>query len=147
MTWRHPAHRTKATQLSRAALACMLAFALGACSSSEKAEEPNIFPANYKQEIIDTMLRRVFEDPANVRDAAISEPVLGPAGRETRYSVCVRANSRNANRQYTGVKERIGYFYGGRLNQLIDADKGQCAKAVYKPFPELEKLCLAKACD
>jgi ABC-type Fe3+-hydroxamate transport system substrate-binding protein len=132
--------------------ACLLsglaALALAACSSdSKKAEpDPNLAPVNYKQEIIDT-LTRTLEDPTNVREAFISEPVLRPAGKEQRYTVCVRANSRNILRQYTGVKDRIGYFYGGHLNQLVEATKEQCGNAAYKPFPELEKLCLASKCE
>ena len=45
---------------------------------------------------------------------------------------------------YTGSKDRIAYFYGGHLNQLVEATKEQCGNAAYKPFPELEKLCLAR---
>jgi len=82
----------------------------------------------------------------NVRGAFISEPALRQAGKEERYVVCVRSDSRNANRNYTGSKDRIGYFYAGHLNQLIDATKEQCGNAAYKPFPELEKLCQAKKC-
>ena len=73
--------------------------------------------------------------------------MLVTIGKEPRYSVCVRYNGRDVNRQYMGSKESIGIFYGGHLNQLIDSDKGQCAKAIYKPFPELEKLCRAKTCN
>ena len=43
-----------------------------------------------------------------------------------------------------GQQDRIGYFYGGHLNQLVEASKAQCGNAAYKPFPELEKLCQAK---
>lgn len=123
------------------------ALALAACTSdSKKAEvDPNIFPTNYKQEILDTMTT-LLVDPTNVRDAFIAEPVLRPAGKEERYTVCVRSNSRNVSRQYTGSVDRIAFFYGGHLNQLIDATKEQCGNAPYKPFPELEKLCLAKKC-
>jgi hypothetical protein len=128
-----------------------LAMALAACSSSDylgkpKEVDPNIFPTGYKKEITDT-LTNLLEDPTNVRDAYISEPVLSPAGKEQRYTVCIRSNSRNASRQYTGAKDRIAYFYGGHLNQLIDATKEQCGSAIYKPFPELEKLCLGKSCE
>ena len=42
-----------------------------------------------------------------------------------------------------GSKDRIAYFFGGHLNQLIEASTEQCGNAAYKPFPELEKLCLA----
>ena len=133
--------------------ACLLSglvtLALAACSSDAKKNaepDPNILPVNYKQEIIDT-LTRALDDPTNVRDAFISEPVLRPAGKEERYTVCVRANSRNLARHYTGAKDRIGYFFGGHLNQLIEATKEQCGNAAYKPFPELEKFCLANKCE
>ena len=139
--------------MSRNAMrACLLsgltALALAACSSdSKKAEpDPNTLPIDYKREIIDTLTREL-DDPTNVRDAFISEPVLRPAGKEQRYTVCVRANSRNLSRHYTGAKDRIGYFYGGHLNQLIEATKEQCGNAAYKPFPELEKLCLGTKCE
>jgi hypothetical protein len=134
----------------RTASLCLLlvfTFGLAACSSSSKEpeENPNTFPSKYKDEVLNTMTG-LLDDPTNVRDAYISDPVLRPVGKDERYIVCVRSNSRDASRQYTGSKDRIGYFYGGHLNQLIDATKEQCANAAYKPFPELEKLCLARKC-
>jgi hypothetical protein len=135
-------------------LALALALALAACSSissslTGKAEpevNPNAFPANYKQEIIDT-LTHLFDDPTNVHDAYISDPILRKLDPAERYIVCIRSNSRNVAREYTGSKDRIAYFYGGHLNQLLDASKEQCGSVAYKPFPELEKLCLAKKCE
>lgn len=124
-----------------------LTAALAACTSAGKNDvEPNIFPTNYKQEILDTMMRSLA-DPTNVRDAFITEPVLRGAAKDQRYTVCVRSNSRNANRQYLGSVDRIGYFYGGHLNQLVEATREQCGNAPYKPFPELEALCLARKCE
>lgn len=126
-----------------------LGAALAACSNDASkldTVDPNIFPADYRKEILLT-LTGMLDDPTNVREVGITDPVLRPAGREPRYSVCVRLDARNANRAYTGVKERIAYFYGGHLNQFIDADAGQCANVVYKPWPELEKYCLAKSCN
>jgi len=134
-----------------AASACLLsALAAGliGCSSGgskQPEENPNVFPADYKNEILLTMTN-TLEDPTNIRGAFISEPVLRSAGKDERYVVCVRSDSRNANKNYTGSKDRIGYFYAGHLNQLVDASKEQCGNAAYKPFPELEKLCLAKKC-
>jgi len=134
-----------------AANACLLsalAVSLIGCSGSsskQPEENPNVFPADYKNEILLTMTN-TLEDPTNIRDAFISEPVLRQAGKEERYVICVRSDSRNANKQYTGSMDRIGYFYAGHLNQLIDATKEQCGNAAYKPFPELEKLCQAKKC-
>ena len=134
----------------RGASLCLLSaisLAFAGCSSSSKApeENPNQFPANYKDEILLTMTNSL-DDPTNVRDAYISDPVIRRAGKDERYIVCVRSDSRNANKHYTGSKDRIAYFYGGHLNQLVDATKEQCGNAAYKPFPELEKLCQAKKC-
>jgi hypothetical protein len=125
-----------------------LAVGLIGCSSKgskEPEENPNAFPADYKNEILLT-LTNMLDNPTNVRDAFISEPVLRQAGKEQRYVICVRSNSRDGAGQYTGSTVRIGYFYAGHLTQLIDATKEQCGNAAYKPFPELEKLCQAKKC-
>jgi hypothetical protein len=129
------------------ALALVLALVLGACSSDKKQpeENPNVFPADYKTEILTTMTT-MLDNPTNVRNAYISDPILRAAGKEERYIVCVRSDSRNINGQYAGSKDRIAIFYGGHLNQLIDATKEQCGNAAYKPFPELEHLCQAKKC-
>ena len=129
------------------ALALALALALAACSSDKKATEdnPNVVPADYKNEILTTMTT-MLDDPTNVRNAYISDPILRAAGKDERYIVCVRSDSRDATKQYAGSKDRIAIFYGGHLNQLIDATKEQCGNAAYKPFPELEHLCQAKKC-
>jgi len=128
-------------------VAAIVAAALAACShTKEKPVDPNLFPANYKREILDTMTG-MLTDPTNVRDAFISDPLLTPVDKEQRYTVCVRYNARDASRRYMGSTDRIGYFYGGHLNQLIEASAGQCAAVAYKPFPELEKLCQAAKCE
>jgi hypothetical protein len=129
-------------------LTSAFAMSLLACSSDSKKEpeeNPNVFPSDYKNEVLNTMTTSL-DDPTNVRGAYISEPALRPAGKEQRYMVCVRSDSRDLARQYTGIKDRVAIFYGGHLTQLIDATKEQCGNAAYKPFPELEKLCQAKKC-
>jgi hypothetical protein len=125
-----------------------LAVSLLACSSDKKQaeENPNVFPSDYKNEIL-TTLTSSLDDPTNIRSAYITDPFIRPAGKEQRYVVCVRSDSRNVARHYTGITDRIGYFYNGHLNQLVDATKEQCGNIAYKPFPELEKLCQAKKCD
>lgn len=128
-------------------LAAALAMALAACSTkAPEVVDPNLFPTNYKNEILDT-LTHSLDDPTNVHDAFISDPVLTPIGTNQRYTVCVRFNARDLSRQYVGSKDRVAYFYGGRINQLVEATPEQCGNAAYKPFPELEKLCLAKKCN
>lgn len=124
------------------------AFALGACSGDKKdLADPNVFPTAYRQEILNT-LTTTLDDPTGVRDAFITEPMLRTVtGTDQRYAVCVRANARNLARHYEGPKDRIAYFYGGHLNQLVEATKEQCGNAPYKPWPELEKYCLTKSCS
>ena len=56
-------------------------------------------------------------------------------------------NARDGNRQYTGPKDYVLYYYGGRINQFIPATADQCRLANYKPFPELEKYCPSGKCS
>ena len=132
-----------------------LVLIMGACSSSTSVsslwsskpppEEPNKFPATYKDEILLT-LSKTLGDPTNVRDGGITDPVLRPAGQEERYAACVRTNSRDSDGKYKGPEYRLAWFYGGHLNQLIEAKPGECDKAPFKPFPEVEKMCQVKTC-
>ncbi|MFZ2094229.1 MAG: hypothetical protein WAU99_21045, partial [Pseudolabrys sp.] len=122
-------------RIAHLCLISSVALVLVNCSSSKKAEpeeNPNVFPSNYKNEILTTMTA-ALDDPTNVRDAYISEPALRRAGNDERYVVCVRSDSRDASRLYTGSKDRIAYFYGGHLNQLVEATREQCGNAAYKP--------------
>jgi hypothetical protein len=122
-------------------LAMTVVVALAACSSSKEVPvDPNIFPANYKQEILDTLSNTLI-DPTNVRNTFISDPALTLVDKDQRYTVCLRFTPRDAARRYGPSVERIAYFYGGHLNQLVPATPEQCGKAAYKPFPELERLC------
>jgi hypothetical protein len=124
-----------------------LVLVLAGCSSSSKTpeENPNQLPTKYKEEILNTLISSL-DDPTNIRDAYISDPALRKVGTEDRYVVCVRFDSRNAYKEYTGSKDRIAFFYDGYLNQITEATKEQCGSAAYKPFPELEKLCQARKC-
>jgi hypothetical protein len=133
------------------ALTIAAMLTLVGCGSSDylgkpKEVDPNIVPVDYRKEIVDT-LKGLLVDPTNVKDAFISEPALMPVGKEQRYASCVRLNARGYHREYLGSKDRVAYFFGGHLNQLVDATKEQCGNAAYKPFPEVEKLCLGKSCE
>ena len=124
---------------ARLCLLSALAASLIACSSDKRQaeENPNVFPADYKNEILFTMTN-TLDDPTNIRSAYITDPFVRAAGKEERFIVCVRADART---------DHVAVFYGGHLNQLVEATKEQCGNAAYKPFPELEKLCQAKKCD
>ena len=63
--------------------------------------DPNLFPAAYKQEILDTLSHTLI-DPTNIRNASISDPALTAVDKEQRYTVCIRYTPRDAGRQYVG---------------------------------------------
>ncbi len=134
-------------EAKRLGIFAALPLMLAACVAEyNKDPEPNIFPAAYKKEIL-TTITPLLTDPTNVRDAFISEPALTSVNKDQRYTVCIRYNARDANRRYMGSTDRIAYFFAGHLNQLVEPRDQQCAKAAYKPFPELEKLCLGVKCE
>jgi hypothetical protein len=145
-------------------LALFLAVALSACASDDgrtpegKAaawESGNVYPANYRGEII-AYLRTYLNDPTGIREAQVSEPTLRSAGFGNRYMVCVRFNAKRAGGSYSGAREHVAVFLGGKLDRMIDLRGGepargeqargeqgkpeQCNSATYAAFPELERL-------
>lgn len=126
-----------------------IAVALAGCLD-DKPSQPvaNIYPAKYREEIIATLKINVFKnnETTSVSNAFVSEPVLQQIGKEQHYVACVRYTARGTAYNLTADATRIGYFYGGHLNQLIEASKTDCANAVYKPFPELNEFCIGQRC-
>jgi hypothetical protein len=125
-----------------------LAVGLAACSNDKiTTVDPNLPPARYKDEILDT-LRTVFDknETQTVSNAMISDLALRQIGSDQRYTVCMRYTA-HGTYNVTANAERIALFYGGHLNQLIEATKEQCGNVPYKPFPELNAVCLGKGCN
>jgi hypothetical protein len=135
--------------LCRAAMpmaAFVVVLALGGCGSSglpdltkereKPVVDPNVFPSDYKRKVRDT-LRSTLTNWMDVRDGAISEPVLKPMSNTTRYVVCVRYNEKSGN-AYVGIKESATIFLSGEVTQLIDATRELCGNAIYQRFPEIE---------
>jgi hypothetical protein len=96
------------------------------------------YPVNYKADLL-AFLRTYLNDPSNVRDAFISEPSLRTVGTETRYVVCVRYDARRSG-EYAASRERMAVYLGGRFDRFIESAREQCGSAIYRPFPELERL-------
>jgi hypothetical protein len=118
------------------------AVAIGACSlgrltgdDSGPDDPPDVSEASYKPDIL-AALRVYINDPTQIRDAAISQPI----GRTKRYLICLRLNAKKSNGEYACDKEYAAIFVAGRLDQLIEAKPDQCATAAFRPFPEAEKL-------
>jgi len=128
---------------------CALAVALAGCLT-DKPPEPaaNTYPKNYKDEIIATLRQGVFakNETTSVSNASVSEPVLQTTSNGQFYVTCVRYTAHGTAYGISASATRVGYFYGGHLNQLIETDKADCANAAYKPFPELDKVCAGTGC-
>lgn len=148
--------RLQMRRFSNAFGACLRMFAYGtilllvaACSADTKKPdaqpEPNIMPVEYREDVI-AAIRKTDDDPAGIKDAFITQPALKPSGSETRYLVCVRYNAKNNDGVYQGSKERVAFFFAGKLTAMMPATKEQCGNAPYQPFPELEKLCRELVC-
>jgi hypothetical protein len=118
-----------------------------ALRSNEKPVEPNIFPADFKQQILSTV-PSVVENANGYRDAYYSDPARDPTGQVMVYMSCVRFDARDsATGQYAGSKDYVLFYYGGQLSQFVQAAQNQCARPAYKPFPELDQLCRGAKCS
>jgi hypothetical protein len=114
--------------------------------SNEKPVEPNIFPASFKQQIL-SAVPSVAENANGYREAYYSDPARDPTGQVTVYTSCVRFAARDSGSgQYAASKDYVLYYYGGQLSQFVPATENQCARAAYKPFPELDQLCRGAKC-
>jgi hypothetical protein len=116
-------------------MAFMTALAVAGCSTKKPPPltDPNVFPADYRNQIA-TFLSTVLLDRSDFTNAQIAAPVLEQAGSGQHYTVCVLFNGRNEHR------EKAVLYLGANINQVIDAQPGQCANAAYQPFPELAAL-------
>ena len=103
-------------------LAILAASALAACVGGRQlgnAEGTNPVPATYKEDVL-AAVRSYVNNPRNIREAAISEPVLKSVGRGAeRYVVCVRFNAMNMDGKYTGAAARIAVFRRGKLDLFV----------------------------
>jgi hypothetical protein len=121
----------------------LLAIVLAGCTAiSNRAEveaRVNVEPANYKADIL-AFLRTYLNDPSQVREAAISEPMLKTIGTDNRYVVCLRYNARTTGGRYAGARDRIAVFVSGRFDRIVENARDQCKDVALAPFPELERL-------
>ena len=91
---------------------------------------PDVPPTDYRNQIA-AFLTTVLVDRADFINAQISAPALEQAGASQHYVVCVLFNGRNEHR------EKAVIYLAGNINQVVDAQPGQCASAAYQPFTEL----------
>ena len=104
--------------------------------------EPGVFPAHYKDEIIN-YLRGTLT--TRVRDATIGQPVLRTMDKVPQYVTCVRYSPLDIRNQPIGSETKLAIFLGGRLMQFLPGDPPMCAGLAYQRFPELEGLAPPKS--
>ena len=125
-----------------------LSVTMSACASGnyEVSEEvrkaeweaKNVYPRAYRAEVV-AYLRTYLNDPAGLKDAVISEPVLKPMGLGQRYVSCVRYRAKAPSGDLGAVRDHLVVFVQGKLDAFKEG-KDQCSGATYVPFPELEAL-------
>ena len=123
-------------------LALLLSFALGACGHDvvpATDDGLNVFPTNYKSDILAAM-HAYLNNPTGIRDAAISEPALKSSGSITRYIACLRFTAKKNASEYGSTREIAAVFMGGRLDRFVDLPKTECTGVTYAAFPELQNL-------
>jgi hypothetical protein len=145
------------------AACALLTIPLADCAGNGHArsdERANVYPENYRADMLG-FLHTYINDPTQIRDAAIADPVLRlvgnpdrgnspvdkltrsfepSSGSQERYIVCVRFNSKDRDGRYTGLKQGMAVFTGGHFERFYEQRQGPCDQADYKPFPELGAL-------
>jgi hypothetical protein len=129
----------------------LLAPGRGGCSGSdlsgfsfgrEKSApqvDPNLFPAEYKQELA-AFMRTYLTNPRQVRDAYVGTPALKPVAGKPQYVTCVRYNPRDSENKYEGNTQKLVIFLAGKLNQFLPDDPQLCTGLAYQRFPEIESM-------
>src|SRR5262245_25897774 len=157
---------TIAMLIVSAGAVCLLADCTGHGRPSAD-ERPNTYPDNYKSELVG-FLHSYINDPTQIRDSAIADPVLKPVSNvaqdpggdmmervrgarggnflepsgppRERYVVCVRYNAKDRDGRYMGIRQGMAIFAGGRFDRFTEQARATCDQAEYKPFPELQAL-------
>jgi hypothetical protein len=131
------------TIAQRAAL-LLLMVSLAGCAgigggTDDRGAVNQPFPANYRTELL-AFLKTYLNNPENIRDGGLAEPVERSVGGRMRYVACLRYNARETDGSYRGVSERAVVFVDGRLDRINENAGDTCAGASYGPYPELEKI-------
>jgi hypothetical protein len=119
------------------ALSAALVLALGGCSSftppPANGVDPNLQPSNYRAAVM-TFLQTNAYGMVGVTSAELSAPALRQFGSESRYVVCLNAAGPDWR------KEKMFVFYGGEINQFVEASEEGCKGVPFTPFPELPTM-------
>jgi len=116
-------------------MAAVIAVTAGACSLNRAPKiEENVYPTEYKAQIIKQMRLQSESSRLNLRDAYVAPPLMKAYQSTARYVSCLRFTIQEERR------EMAAFFFNGALTQIVDATPELCANAAYEPFPDLQKL-------
>jgi hypothetical protein len=134
---------------AKCAAILLLPIALAACAGSDDgrsisytddrgvANQP--YPDNYRPELL-AFMKTYLNNPVDVHDALLAEPVQRTVGGRLRYVSCMRFTPRESDGSYRDQRERAILYVNGRLDRMVENASDVCAGAVYAAFPALEKL-------
>ena len=127
----------------------LLPIALAACAGSDDSRSIRFtddrgvgnqpYPNNYRSEIL-AFMKTYLNNPAEVHDALMADPVQRTVGGRLRYVSCLRFTPRESDGSYREQRERAVLFVDGRLDRVVENASEPCAGATYASFPELEKM-------
>jgi len=106
-------------------------------TDSNDANQP--FPASYRSELV-AFLHTYLNNPVDVHDASVAEPVQRTVGGRLRYVSCLRYSPRESDGSYREPRERAVVYVDARLDRVLENPGDACSGATYAAFPELEKL-------
>ena len=125
--------------------AVAVSLLLAGCTTTSPATTAALasqVPADYKVQVI-AYVKETMKDPYSLKSGQISAPrpvFVGLVNGGTLPGVCVRMNGKNSFGAYIGVQTMVAAFRDGRIVGMAEAVFGDCDKAVFEPFPELEQI-------
>ena len=105
----------------------------------EDSSVPQPFPDNYRPELL-AFMRTYLNNPVDVRNAMMADPVQRTVGGRVRYVSCLRYSDQQEDGSYREPREHAVLFINGRLDRMLPSAGDLCTGANYAPFPELEKM-------
>lgn len=126
----------------------LLPLALAGCFGSDESGPPSFmedssvpqpFPENYRAELL-AFMRTYLNNPVNVHNAMMADPVQRTVGGRERYVTCLRYSEQQSDGSYRDPREGAVVFINGRLDHMQQNAGDLCAGANYAPFPELEHM-------
>jgi hypothetical protein len=127
----------------------LLPIALAACAGGDDDRSISLiddrgganqrFPDNYRTEVL-AFMKTYLNNPVDVHDAGMADPVQRSVGGRLRYVSCLRFTPREADGSYREPRERAILYVNGRLDRVVENASDLCAGAAYAPFPQLEKM-------